>query len=47
MEVFYDPQQPQQAVLERRIGGTNVTYLILGSVVLMLAVFVLVMGLLQ
>ncbi len=47
VEVFYDPQQPQEAVLERRTGGTNLTYLILGSVLLVFAVFMAVMGFLQ
>ena len=47
VEVFYNPQQPQEAVLERRTGGTTVVYLILGSVLLLLAVFVAVMGLTQ
>lgn len=47
VEVFYNPQQPQEAVLERRTGGTNMVYLILGSVVFLLGVFVAVMGLLQ
>ena len=47
VEVFYNPQQPQEAVLERRTSGTTLTYLILGAVVLMLSVFVAVMGMLQ
>ncbi len=47
VEVFYNPQQPQDAVLERRTSGTTLTYLILGTVVFILAVFVAVMGLLQ
>ena len=44
VEVFYSPQQPQEAVLERRTGGTTLVYLILGSVLLLMAGFVAVMG---
>jgi hypothetical protein len=47
VEVFYDPQQPQQAVLERRTGGGNTTYLILGSMFMILAAFVAVAGLIH
>ena len=44
VEVFYNPQQPQEAVLERRTGGTTLVYLILGCVLLLIAGFVAVMG---
>ena len=45
VEVFYNPQQPAQAVLERRTGATNTIYLILGPGLLILALFVVIMGL--
>ena len=47
VEVFYNPQQPQEAVLERRTSGTTLTYLILGTVLLVFALFMAVMGLVQ
>lgn len=47
VEVFYNPQQPEQAVLERKTGATNTLYLILGTGLLILAGFVLIMGLMQ
>ena len=47
VEVFYNPQQPQEAVLERRTGGSTMVYLVLGSVLLLMAMFVVVMGLSQ
>jgi hypothetical protein len=47
VNVFYNPQQPQQAVLERRTGGSNTLYLVLGPGLLMVAGVVLVRGLMH
>ncbi|HVF72946.1 MAG TPA: DUF3592 domain-containing protein [Chthoniobacterales bacterium] len=47
VEVFYNPHQPQQAVLERRTGPSNTIFLILGPLLLILAAFVAIMGLMQ
>lgn len=47
VEVFYNPQQPQEAVLERKTGGGSVSRVVMGALLLIMAVFVAVMALAQ
>ena len=47
VEVFYNPAQPREAVLERRTSSSNTLFLILGPFLLILAMFVAVAGLMQ
>jgi len=46
IRVYYDPQNPQNAVIEREIGGGMMAFLVVGGVALLIALLIFLFGIL-
>ena len=42
--VFYEPSRPEEAVLERRLGGGGKVFLFVGGLFLLISIFILCVG---